>query len=157
MKTLVLMLILMLAMWSGVGAGPAEAWKPVPNGAALDLSYIEPDKNTNGTPLTDYAKTRIYWRCTPISGGVVCPAMESIVDIPATRPQGGGTVVNNNSVITPVKCQQAASWTLVATGIDTETPPNESVRTALVSGTVDRSAEACPPTVPMTPTGIGAQ
>lgn len=151
------MLCLATVLTLGLAAA-AEAWKPVPNGAALDISYTEPSTNTDGTPLTDLAKIRIYWRCTPIGGGVVCPATESIVDIPATKLTGGGVVVNNNSVITPVKCQQSASFTLQASALDNEATVHESPRTLpATTGTVDRSAEACPVTVPQTPAGIGAQ
>jgi hypothetical protein len=135
----------------------ADAWKPVPNGAALDISYTEPSTNTDGTPLTDLAKIRIYWRCTAIGGGPACPANESIVDIPATRLQGGQVVVNNNSAITPVKCQQAATVTVQASALDNAVPPNESARTATASVTVNRAAEACPNPAPQIPTGIGVQ
>lgn len=149
---IVLALLAMLVV-----ATPAYAWKPVPNGAAIDLSYTEPDKNTDGSLLTDLAKIRAYWKCVAVSGAPPCPVAESIVDIPATRLQGGGVIVNNNSVIMPVKCQQSATFTIQVTALDNATPANESPRSMVASGTVNRAAEACPPTVPQTPSGIGAQ
>ena len=50
----------------------------------VTVSYVEPSTNAKGQPLTNLSKTTIYH---DLGGGLV-----KYKDIPATNPQGGGTI-----------------------------------------------------------------
>lgn len=139
----------------------AHAWRPLPNGqATVEMGYTEPSLNVDGTPLTDLAKIRAYYR-TCLGANCVMSGSESIIDIPATRPQGGGVITGpnwNTSITANVRCQQVGTVAVRLTALDTGN--TESASTAVVQGTINRTAEACPPpppTVPRTPTGLGVQ
>ena len=75
------------------GAGAAEAVVFTESGAELTVEYDEPTTNVDGTPLADLSKTTIAITVMHPSGGA-----PQVIDVPASRPQGGGHVIRKITV-----------------------------------------------------------
>lgn len=124
----ILLLVLMVVL-----ATPAWAIDFTVTGASVTATYREPTTNADATPLTDLAKTNVYYQLpggSPVRGP----------DVPASNPQGGGTITTQVTV--PVVAGQDAIVTFWATATDTGT--NESVRSAEVQKRIDRLAPLAP-------------
>ena len=101
-------------------------------GTNVDATYTEPSTNANGTPLTDLAKTTIYY---DLGAG---PVVAKIV--PATALTGGGNVATTITV--PVLEGQEADVRFFVTASDTS--GNESARSGEVIKRIDRLAPGPP-------------
>ena len=129
----------MLTKWSGLVlvlillATPAAAIDFTVTGASVTATYMEPTANADATPLTDLAKTNVYYQ-VPASTPVKGP------DVAATRPQGGGVITTQVTV--PVVAGQDMTVTFWATA--TDTAGNESARSTEVQRRIDRLAPAAP-------------
>ena len=77
---------------------------------SLTVSYLEPTTKADGTPLTGLARTSIYY---DLGHG----AMKAM-DVPATRPTGGGYV--SQEITIPVKEGQEVFAVLCVTATDTD-------------------------------------
>ena len=73
----------------------------------VSVSYTEPSVSIEGSPLTDLAKTTIYY---DLGSGRV-PAK----DIPATKPTGGGQISQTITVPVQVKGEQPVRICVTAT------------------------------------------
>ncbi len=109
-------------------ASVASAIDFTASGTILTVTYTEPTSNSDKTPLTDLAKTTIYYSINGAAEVKVTP------DIAATVPTGGGSV--STQVTVPIAAGQSASVTVRATATDTS--GNESVKSVSVSKTIDR-------------------
>ena len=74
---------------------------------SVKVSYTEPSVSIEGSPLTDLAKTTIYY---DLGSGRV-PAK----DIPATKPTGGGQITQTISVPVQEKGEQPVRICVTAT------------------------------------------
>jgi P pilus assembly chaperone PapD len=108
-------------------ASPAAAIDFTPTGTVMTVSYKEPDKNFDNTPLNDLARTNVYWS---INGGVETKGP----DVPSSSVTGGGQIVTQVTV--PIAQNQSASVTIRATATDIS--GNESAKSTSVTKTVDR-------------------
>lgn len=112
---------------------PAWAIDFTVTGASVTATYTEPTTNADATPLTDLAKTNVYYQLpggTPVKGP----------DVPASRPQGGGAI--STQVTVPVIAGQDVLVTFWATA--TDTAANESARSTEVQRRIDRLAPGAP-------------
>ena len=82
------------------------------------LDYREPTTAANGTPLTNLASIRAYWR--------IGTGPETVVTYPASGPTGGATRTQSLTVT-------ATSGTLIVTGAAVNTNGAEGARSAPVS------------------------
>lgn len=83
-------LVLLAVGLTGMGAHAIE-WKP--NGVELRVTYVEPSARADGTPLTNLAKTTVYYQ-VPGKGVGKSP------DIAATKPTGGGRI--ETTILVPI-------------------------------------------------------
>lgn len=74
---------------------------------SVKISYTEPSVSIVGSPLTDLAKTTIYYDLG--SGRVLAK------DIPATKPTGGGQISQTITVPVQVKVEQSVRICVTAT------------------------------------------
>lgn len=74
---------------------------------SVKVSYTEPSVSIEGSPLTDLAKTTIYYDLG--SGRVLAK------DIPATKPTGGGPISQTITVPVQVKEEQSVRICVTAT------------------------------------------
>ncbi len=98
------------------------------SGTILTVTYTEPTTNSDKTPLTDLAKTTIYYS---LNGGT---DVKVTPDIAAITPTGGGSV--STQITVPIAANQSASVTIRATATDVS--GNESIKSVAVTKTVDR-------------------
>lgn len=98
----------------------------------IKVEYTEPTTNENGTPLTDLAKTTIYY---DIGAGPV-----KAVDVPATAPTGGGAI---SQVIT-VTIAENTEVDVQIWATATDLSGNESEKSAIATVRVD----SLPPNAP---------
>jgi len=105
----------------------AQAIDFTASGTILTVTYREPTQNADSTPLTDLAKTNVYFQ-------VGATAEVKGPDVTAGAPTGGTNIVTNISV--PIAQNQSASVTIRATATDTS--GNESIKSAGITKTVDR-------------------
>ncbi len=97
------------------------------DGATLTVTYEEPSRQPDGAPLTDLAKTNVYYQIQgqkPVKGP----------DIQATRPTGGGTVATK--ITLPILRGQRVDVTFWATA--TNRSGRESVPSTKIPGYVNR-------------------
>ena len=114
-------------------ASPAVAIDFTVTGAVVTATYTEPTTNANATPLTDLAKTNVYYQLpggTPVKGP----------DVSASRLLGGGIITT--TVTVPVVAGQDLVVTFWATA--TDTAANESARSTEVQRRIDRLAPGAP-------------
>ena len=114
-------------------ASPVAAIDFTVTGAVVTASYTEPTTNADATPLTDLAKTNVYYQLpggTPVKGA----------DVPASRPQGGGVI--STQVTVPVTAGQDVVVTFWATATDQQ--KNESEPSKSVQVRIDRLAPGAP-------------
>ena len=78
--------------------------------SSVRLSYTEPTTGADGTPLTNLGKTTVYYN---LGAGFI-----KAKDIPATQPQGGGTV--EETIEIPVTSSQPVDATICITATNTE-------------------------------------
>jgi len=74
---------------------------------SLTVSYVEPTTNANGQPLTNLAKTTIYH---DLGKGLL-----KYKDIPATKPQGGGTIQEKILLTLPKEVSMQVTICVTAT------------------------------------------
>ncbi len=103
----------------------AIEWKP--NGVELRATYMEPTTRADGTPLTDLAKTNVYYQIEGTRGG-------KSPDIPATKPAGGGIV--ETTVFLPIVSGQGGYVIFWVTAADES--GNESRASRKVMRLIDR-------------------
>lgn len=101
----------------------------------LDATFIEPDKNADGTTLTDLARCTIY-----VKIGAGAPA--SVATINASKPAGGGTMAT--TILVPAS--NGAKTSLTAWVTATDLSGNESAASTSVMFVIDRIG----PDVPVT-------
>ena|SRR5690242_2429307 len=130
MKTLVFLGLLLGAV--GL-SNTARAIDFTPTGAQLEVRYVEPTINKDGTPLDDLDHTNVYWQ---VSGQ---PENKS-QNIAATSPAGGGNIITN--ILVPVPADMRVTVTVSATATDIS--GNESPRSQAVTKSIDRLAPAAP-------------
>ena len=83
---------------------------------SLTVSYLEPMTKVDGTPLTGLEKTTIYY---DLGNGAV-----KAMDVPATRPSGGGRIIEKIPI--PIEDNQEVFAVICVTATDTngnEGPP----------------------------------
>lgn len=104
-------------------------------GAEVTIDYTEPTKNSNtaGTPLTDLARTNVYFQ---LDAGAAVKGS----DVPASAPTGGGQITTK--VTLPVTADQEVTATIWATATDLS--GNESVPSAKITKRIDRLAPSAP-------------
>ena len=90
-----------------VGQARAIRWKA--DGVVLRATYTEPSTRTDGTPLTDLAKTNLHYRLPGVVEG-------KSPDIPATQAGGGGTV--ETTVFVPIVKGQGGNVIFWVTATD---------------------------------------
>lgn len=97
----------LLSVWLWVGQARAIQWKA--DGVVLRATYTEPSTRTDGTPLTDLAKTNLhYWLPGVVEG--------KSPDIPATKAGGGGIVAT--TVFVPIVKGQGGNVIFWVTATD---------------------------------------
>ncbi len=97
--------LLSVCVW--VGQARAIQWKA--DGVVLRATYTEPSTRTDGTPLTDLAKTNLhYWLPGVVEG--------KSPDSPATKAGVGGTV--ETTVFVPIVKGQGGNVTFWVTATD---------------------------------------
>ena len=77
---------------------------------SITVSYVEPKTRADGSPLTNLAKTTIYY---DIGEGLL-----KAKDIPAANPRGGGKI--NETIKIPVKTGKTVTATFCVTATDVE-------------------------------------
>lgn len=116
----VIPIVLAFLFMSGVAfAAPITA---ILTGGLVDVMFIEPDTNADGTPLTDLDHTTIYY---DIGQGTV-----KALDIPATAATGGGMIAQQISV--SVGDTTVATISIWATATDTFTNESDPSATVVV-------------------------
>jgi len=119
---------------------PTSAWAIdfTVSGAVLTVTYTEPATNTDGSPLTDLARTNVYTEIllagqTPQKGP----------NVAATRPAGGGAITTTVTVpIGAALTIKEANVKVWATATDTS--GNESAPSIVVTKRVDQLAPSAP-------------
>jgi len=101
-------------------------------GTNVESSYTEPTVNEDGSPLSDLAKTTIYY---DLGAGQV-----KALDVPASSPTGGGQI--SQTVTVPIVSGQEANVKFWATATDTS--GNESAPSNSVTVRIDRLAPGPP-------------
>ena len=81
---------------------------------SLTISYTEPTTRADGAPLTDLASTTIYY---DVGQGFI-----KAKAVPATSPQGGGTI--KESIQVPVQSPSPVETTICVTATNTEAVKN---------------------------------
>ena len=81
---------------------------------SLTISYTEPTTSADGSPLTDLASTTIYY---DVGQGFI-----KAKAVPATRPEGGGTI--KESIQVPVQSSSPVDTTICVTATNTEAVEN---------------------------------
>jgi hypothetical protein len=76
----------------------------------VTVSYTEPTSNAAGLPLTNLAKTTIYY---DVGNGLV-----RAKEVPATRATGGGTITQTISI--PLEQKREAAVCVFITATNTE-------------------------------------
>lgn len=105
----------------------------------VTFSVTEPTQNTDGSALTNLAKTRIdYTTSTPLGNTL------AMVEIPASSPTGGGTVTK--LVAVPVGAGQQGTVTATAKAVNVNNLMSPVSNTA--TKTIDRRAETLAPAAP---------
>ena len=112
MKTLWLVLVLLLLAFPAFAA----------TGTATAL-YNEPTTNSDGTPLTDLAKTTVC--------GQIGTAAPTCVEVAATKPAGGGAISQVINVAVPDNAKTTVTYWVTAT--DTSGNPSTKSPTATKS------------------------
>jgi hypothetical protein len=113
---------------------PVMAWgfNAVPTGTEVTLTWQEPSYNTDGTPLTDLAKIRVYDNHT----GVTSMTKE----VPASGPTGGAT--GSTIVTVPVVAGQERTVIFYLTAVDDD--GNESPPSNTKTVNIDKLSPAAP-------------
>lgn len=124
MRKYVVFAVMLVAL---LAATLAHAIDFTASGTILTVTYTEPTQNVDGSPLTDLAKTTVYYS---LNGGADVKGVE----MPASNPKGGAGVTTPLTV--PIAQNQSATVTVRATATDTS--GNESAKSASVTKTVDR-------------------
>ena len=139
MKTCLFLLVLLTF------ATPALAFTASPNGTTPTITYTEPTTVVGGvpTPITDLSSTRIYWK--------IDTGTETMVTVPASKPTGGGVIVNS-SILLPILACQKGTVNVAVTAVNGGGESARAVATPLV---VDRTKEAS--CVPAAPTNFTVQ
>ena len=129
---------------AGIGLGvlllttPAWAIDFTVSGAVLTVTYTEPSTNTDGSPLTDLARTNVYTE-------ILLPGQAPVKgpNVAATALGGGGAV--STTITVPIGAALAikeANVRVWATATDTS--GNESVPSTAVTKRVDQLAPSAP-------------
>jgi hypothetical protein len=119
-------------------ATPAWAIDFTVSGAVLTVTYTEPATNTDGSPLTDLARTNVY---TEIQLAGQTP--QKGPNVAASALTGGGAI--STTVTVPIGAALAikeANVKVWATA--TDTTGNESAPSAVVIKRVDQLAPSAP-------------
>src|SRR3990167_7488539 len=129
---------LLLALLFVLFALPAWAIDFTVSGAVLTVTYTEPATNTDGSPLTDLARTNVYTE-------ILLPGQAPVKgpNVAATALGGGGAV--STTITVPIGAALAikeANVRVWATATDTS--GNESVPSTAVTKRVDQLAPSAP-------------
>src|SRR3990170_330159 len=90
-------------------AAPAWAIDFTVSGAVLTVTYTEPTTNTDGSPLTDLARTNVYTE-------ILLPGQAPVKgpNVAATTPTGGGAISTTTTVpigaTLPIKEANVKVW-----------------------------------------------
>lgn len=110
----------------------ADAWVVVPGGIQVNITYTEPNTNSDGTALNDLARTQVFYN---LGAGDV-----RIIDAPATSMTGNGNI--NQTVVVPWPSNRQGNVTFYAIAIDTGS--NISARTGDVIVRFDTLSPGAP-------------
>ena len=126
MKTALVLLLLMLL--------PVMAWgfTATQTGAEVTLTWYEPTTNTDGSPLNDLAKIRVYDNYSGV--------MTMVKEVNASGPTGGST--ESTTVTVPVTAGQEKNVIFYVTAVDDD--GNESPPSNTKTVNIDRLAPASP-------------
>lgn len=106
------------------------AWTGTPTDTIITVEYDEPTTNTDGSAVV-LTKTSIYWK---IGTGI-----ETRIDVPASRPQGGTHMVRQVNV--PIAPNQGGTVTAQVTASNAT---SESSRSNAAILPIDRKSPAVP-------------
>lgn len=111
-----------------------------PTTSDVTFNVTEPTTNTDGSPLTNLAKTRIdYTTSTPLGNTL------ATVDVPASGPTGGQAV--SKLVAVPIGAGQQGTVTATAKAVNVNNLASPVSNTA--TKTIDRRAETLAPAPPV--------
>ena|SRR3990167_6301034 len=113
---------------------PAAAFDASVSGTQVTVSYAEPTKDLDGSPLEDLLQTEVYYQ---VEGSTVAVLGKGIA---ASKPQGGGGVQTNITI--PVA--QGEEKTVQVFGAARDTSGNISQATSKVPVRIDRMPPAPP-------------
>ncbi len=109
---------LVLCLAALLVAAPAHAMTATPNGTQWTIDYREPSTNSDGSALQDLIETRARYQ---IGRG----STEVCAVVPATQPQGGGSITTTCTVPIEGKVETTVTFTAVAVD-DAQPVPNVS-------------------------------
>ena len=130
--------IIGLALLLLLVVAPAWAIDFTVSGAVLTVTYTEPSTNTDGSPLTDLARTNVYTEIllpgqTPVKGP----------NVAASASTGGGAISTTITVpigaTLPIKEANVKVWATA-----TDLSGNESLPSTVVTKRVDQLAPSAP-------------
>jgi len=116
-----------------IGSGAAEALDFTPTATEILVTYVEPNKNVDGTPLFDLDHTNVYFQLgagLPVKGP----------DIKASTTNGGVPISTKLTV--PIGPNTEATVTVWATATDMS--GNEGKGSTPVTKRIDRLAPEAP-------------
>ena len=130
--------LLLLALLVLLSATPAGAIDFTVSGAVLTVTYTEPATNTDGSPLTDLARTNVYTEMLlPGQAPVKGP------NVAASASTGGGAISTTITVpigaALPIKEANVKVWATA-----TDTSGNEGPPSNVVTKRVDQLAPSAP-------------
>src|SRR6266850_5388091 len=110
----------------------SHAWTVVPGGIQVNISYTEPNTNSNGSPLKDLLKTIVYYN----AGAGDLKAFEA----PAIALTGNGNIIG--TAVIPWPSDKQGNVDFYAVAIDTTA--NISAKSTMVTVQFDTLSPSIP-------------